>query len=567
MIIVIIFIKSVNDKMKLYTVLVISLILSTKAWCGLNPAEQSIVQEQQKLILEDAQKQRESLQKSFNIHPEILDMPVEQSNLCFPINEIRFKDANHLSLKIKQNLTYEYLNNCLTIEQIQFLVKSITNYYIGEGFITTRAYLEEQDISSGILVISVIEGKIEAISLDGLSPTILNMVFPNMKNSVLNLRDIEQGLEQLNRLRSQKISINILPSEIAGYSLVELKSNKVRILPIFLETGINNSGQKSTGIGQNTLSITVENPLQIADIWSISASINNDFRNQHTSRNLSTQLSIPLGYWTIDYLYSGNYFYYDIPLVFDKWRYKGKSDQHRLMLNKVVYRDNQTKFSFTTHYSHKTVNNTFANEKLIISSPTLNTITLGLNYSTVLKNGYFTFNPTVVQGLHLFDSTTDKLKINGSPKSQFTKLTVSSSYYKPLSSSSHYLTSLYAQWSKQNLYSTERISIGGEYSVRGFKESSLTGNQGFYWRNELTYQASVNSFIRSISLTGAIDSGWIKHKNNQIDGGNMTGIAFGISLSDNNYYNASLSIGKPLFYPAMINPDHWVSYFQLSLNF
>lgn len=217
------FIKSVNDKMKLYIVLVISLILSTKAWCGLNPAEQSIVQEQQKLILEDAQKQRESLQKSFNIHPEILDMPVEQSNLCFPINEIRFKDANHLSLKIKQNLTYEYLNNCLTIEQIQFLVKSITNYYIGEGFITTRAYLEEQDISSGILVISVIEGKIEAISLDGLSPTILNMVFPNMKNSVLNLRDIEQGLEQLNRLRSQKISINILPSEIAGYSLVELK--------------------------------------------------------------------------------------------------------------------------------------------------------------------------------------------------------------------------------------------------------------------------------------------------------------------------------------------------------
>ncbi|MEX0631467.1 ShlB/FhaC/HecB family hemolysin secretion/activation protein [Serratia ureilytica] len=56
------------------------------------------------------------------------------------------------------------------------------------------------------------------------------------------------------------------------------------------------------------------------------------------------------------------------------------------------------------------------------------------------------------------------------------------------SPSLYYLTSAYGQTSADNLYAGERISIGGQYSVRGFKEQYLTGNRGAYWRNELNWQ-------------------------------------------------------------------------------
>lgn len=533
----------------------------------LTTADHNMIQEQQKLILEEAQKQRESLKQSLNIQTETITPPSDHITLCFPINTIIFRGAEHLSTKEQTDLTKLYLDQCLSIEQIQFLVKNITNYYISKGFITSSAYVDEQDISTGILMISIIEGKIEAINLNGQSPFILKMVFPNLVGNVLNLRDIEQGLEQLNRLQSQKININILPSPKNGYSIIALDSERQKSLPVALSLGTNNSGQKSTGIGQSVIHFLVENPLHIADIWQFSTSTNNDFRHNHASRSFSGHLSVPYGYWTLDYLYSSNYFYYDIPLVFAKWHYKGKNQFQRIMVNRLLYRDSDTKLTFTSYFSRKNNENTIAGTKLAMSSPTLNMLSVGINYSTIFNQGYFTFNPVITRGLSIWDTPPDSNRLSGMPKNQFTKLVINSSYYKPLSDSTHYLTSLSAQWSEHNLYSTERISIGGEYSIRGFKENSLAGNQGLYWRNELTHRTHFNSAIKTVSLTGAIDSGWIKSKQNYIDGGNMTGISLGLALSDNNYYNTSISIGKPLFYPKIMNPDHWVSYFQLSLNF
>ena len=57
--------------------------------------------------------------------------------------------------------------------------------------------------------------------------------------------------------------------------------------------------------------------------------------------------------------------------------------------------------------------------------------------------------------------------------------------------------SLRAQYSKNILYGSEEISIGGPYSVRGFKKTGLSGNTGFYIRNELSFSKSLSSTILS----------------------------------------------------------------------
>lgn len=99
-----------------------------------------------------------------------------------------------------------------------------------------------------------------------------------------------------------------------------------------------------------------------------------------------------------------------------------------------------------------------------------------------------TLNPTVSRGLRMLGATADDPERNGAPRSEFRKLGLSASYFYPLAPSLYYLTSAYGQTSADNLYAGERISIGGQYSVRGFKEQYLTGNRGAYWRNELNWQ-------------------------------------------------------------------------------
>ncbi len=68
-----------------------------------------------------------------------------------------------------------------------------------------------RDISGGTLVIAVTEGKVEAVTLEGHEENAIRMAFPRAEGRVLNLRDAEQGLEQLNRLNSRPLTVDILP--------------------------------------------------------------------------------------------------------------------------------------------------------------------------------------------------------------------------------------------------------------------------------------------------------------------------------------------------------------------
>src|SRR6185369_13983432 len=47
-------------------------------------------------------------------------------------------------------------------------------------------------------------------------------------------------------------------------------------------------------------------------------------------------------------------------------------------------------------------------------------------------------------------------------------------------------SSVLAQHSRDVLYGTEQILVGGPFSVRGFRHTSITGDSGGYWRNELS---------------------------------------------------------------------------------
>lgn len=72
------------------------------------------------------------------------------------------------------------------------------------------------------------EGYIESIELaDQSLPVSLGGAFPHMLGQPLNLRDLEQGLDQLNRLRSLDLTADIAPAA----SLARRESSCVRARP------------------------------------------------------------------------------------------------------------------------------------------------------------------------------------------------------------------------------------------------------------------------------------------------------------------------------------------------
>ncbi|RLM22816.1 hypothetical protein BIY29_11320 [Brenneria alni] len=72
-----------------------------------------------------------------------------------------------------------------------------------------------------------------------------------MEGEILNLRDIEQGMEQLNRMPTQQVSIEILPGSKPGYSIVNLTRKKQ--IPLTVNISFENSSSPSLPCAINTI--------------------------------------------------------------------------------------------------------------------------------------------------------------------------------------------------------------------------------------------------------------------------------------------------------------------------
>ncbi|MFE8152167.1 ShlB/FhaC/HecB family hemolysin secretion/activation protein [Brenneria goodwinii] len=545
--------------------LLLGVTFSTYAANGINPTDRDSLEQQQKALLDQTTQQRLSLENTTDLPiPKIVASPTtDTEGSCFPIQNIIFRGAEHLSAKDRTVIQQRYQQRCLDLTAINHAVRDTTNRYLTHGYITSQAYLQEQDLANGTLTISVSEGRLESIQLEGETPLPVKMAFPSLADHILNLRDLEQGMEQLNRLPSQQITIDIQPGKQPGSSVAALRRT-TRALPVELSIGADNSGQKSTGREQLSASLAIDNPLHLADRWWLTASRDSAFSHSYGSRALSGGTSVPYGYWTFSYQYAWNEFFQPTPIGDEHYRYAGQSNTHRLNVNRTMYRDGKQKLALDAALSRRRTENRVAGQRLDVNSPTLSGASVGLSYSAALAGGYITLNPTLSHGLRAWGATDDTDEASELPRSEFRKFGLSASYFYPLTPSLYFLTSAYGQTTPDNLYPSERISLGGEYSVRGFKEQTLTGNRGLYWRNELNWQFAALPLLGNLALTAALDSGWISGKAGKVDGGNMTGASLGLSAASR-WTNQSVSLGVPLHFPDELHPDNAVLYWQITL--
>lgn len=488
-----------------------------------------------------------------------------QSGPCFPLHHILIRHATLISASQQQFLSAPYINRCLSLTQINSLVYTISDWYMRRGYITSRAFLTEQDLSSGQLIIPVLEGKLAAIHLDGHSPLELKMVFPGLTGKILNLRDIEQGMEQINRVRSTPVQIEIQPSAKPGYSVVNLTAKPE--FPLSTTLGVDNSGQKSTGVGQLNASVTGNNLLGLADGWFISGGRSSAFSDWRDAQNLQAGVSVPYGYGLLDYSYSWSNYHSDFVNNDFTWLSNGDNIAHRLNGSWVLYRNSDIKTGVQLGLNRYSSHNYLNDALLRSSSRKITSLQFGLNHTQKIAGGVATLNPSFSRGIPWFAAESDEGKNGNLPKAQFRKWSISGSYQHPLTNKLWWLSSLYGQWSQDRLYGSERLTLGGESSVRGFKQQYLSGDAGGYLRNELDYDLFRLPLLGDINVLAAVDGGWLKSdaQNSQLTG-TLWGSAMGIGTRNQHFYT-QYTVGIPLSYPGYLQPDRVSIYARAGLVF
>jgi hemolysin activation/secretion protein len=207
-----------------------------------------------------------------------------------------------------------------------------------------------------------------------------------------------------------------------------------------------------------------------------------------SSNSYSFNTSVPHGYWTVSA--TGSWYTYRSSIA-GKFRpidTSGNSGQAGFGVDRVVFRDQASITTLRTKLTYKQTDNFLLGNRIEVGSRRYSVGTLGLSHSRRLLGGVWAFDAAVDHGLDLFDAVHAGDPGAGDANPRFSKYSATLSVTEPFAlagQSLEFTTTANAQYSPDNLFGAEQISLGGPSNVRGMRQGALYGNNGVFVRNEL----------------------------------------------------------------------------------
>ncbi len=432
----------------------------------------------------------------------------------------------------------EYKDTDINIFDLRALVKKLNDEYMKKGYITTRVYLEpDQNIqSSGEVKLVVLEGKIEEVVLDkdtAKDKRKIFFAFTNENGKVLNISHIDNGIDNLNRVESNNSKINIVPGTKQGYSKIIIESQKEKPFRFILN-------YEDTQTEKQRYKATIEYDNLFGTNDNIYLSYRGDMgklakRRNHTddySQSYSFGYSFPFKSWSFGLSYNSTK---DKSLILGnttEYTSISKSRQYSLNTSKLLYRDANMKLNLTMGLDVKRERTYLAERRLETQDRNITAGSIGINGMFKPFKGIASYSLSYSKGLKGFRANEDNSFNAGTlpteniepsdNRYQFGKVNLNLSYYKPFYFKNQGITlraSFNGQYSKDALFSTEKYSIGGFDTVKGFPVS-VSGDMGYSTKLELSYilpssESKLGQFMYKIRPYMEADLGKVRNNYNE----------------------------------------------------
>ena len=388
-------------------------------------------------------------------------------------------DSTLLSASQFAKLTQPFVGHALAVEHINVLLERINKALIEQGYTTSRAYVGGQNLKEGVLTITIVAGRIEQILFNAAPVTGVGnwLAMPLKVGDVLRLRDIEQAVDQFNRLRRNNVQVLIKPGQTSGGSIVEFVNQPGKAARYNI--GIDNQGAANTGRTRIQAGIELGNVLGLMEAMSFGLTSSQD------TNAVYGLVSIPWGYNTISAMASISEYQ---NLIADTALVYGRSKNFSLSVNRLLHRDQNSKtaldISLAKRESTREVN------KYPLTPQAQTSVRVGINrlsrFDARQGTGQWTVDVGFTRGIPALGADKDPADLpKEAARYQFSKLDMAASLDRPLSKRILYRGKLSGIWSQHPLYSSEQLFAGGVSSVRAYPESYLGGDKGVVWRNEL----------------------------------------------------------------------------------
>lgn len=352
---------------------------------------------------------------------------------------------------------------CIAVGDVNRLLFQISSWYMQRGYITSQPVSFEVD-GQGTLVIQVLQGRLD--KFESSDPRLSTRGLIADPGAVLNLRDIEQAVAQINRLDSRRVAVDIEPGESAGTSTVKLRPQGV--LPDrdwFMQASVDTFDADQIN---GTLELSMDNQLGRNENIYVSHSRELN-RHEVKSRSYSALISVPHAYST----YTASLYHSDrsAPLGLGETVYSDRSSVS-LKWDRVLHRTQATIWSTFVDLSHDVAKQRIGEFDLRSPSWNLAHVTTGVAVEHQGDPWAANLSLQVDKGLG------DRVEGDPRPHFDYTASNLQARVKAPIGSRWSVAAQVRAQHSADYVPGLRQFWVGGTSLVPGFRRIAYAGNSG-----------------------------------------------------------------------------------------
>ena len=463
------------------------------------------------------------------------------------------------------------LGRCLGAQGVRVLLQRAQNHLLQRGYLTSRVLAAAQDLSGGTLTLTLVAGHVGAIRAQPVpgawrsaSTAGLIAAFPTAPGQLLQLRDVEQGLDNLVRVPTSEARIEITPAASVppgapafGYSDIVVHYQQHR--PLRLAASLNNSGTRATGTRQGAITLQLDNPLTLNDLASLTWA--HDLgggqplsAGQRGTSARSASYSLPWGHWTLGGAWSASRYHQSVAGLTQSYLYRGESALAELTVQRVLQRGARSKTSAGLTLWSRSSRNHIDDTEVEVQRRRTGGWGAQLRHRHYLGQASADIELAWRRGTGAFAARPAPEQAFGEGSARFALWTLAATLDLPFSLGAQrlrYSGAWRLQQQRTPLTPIERFAIGGMYSVRGFDgEATLLGGRGWLLRNDLALALGESGQHAYLGL----DAGHVGGSGAQsLAGRSLVGTAIGLRGSGARWASGlsyDVFIGLPLHRPA-----------------
>lgn len=444
-----------------------------------------------------------------------------------------------------QSLVSDSVNKSLSMGELKVLVSKLTFWIRDRGWVLSRAYLPEQDVSGGVVEIRLEQGRVDgkinyspdrrvrlrASQFQGMGDAALSA------EGALNQRRLERSLLLMNDLPGIRATAMISPGSKTGTSMLRIGITEGP--PVSGTLSSDNMGNAYTGIWRGNGMVFLNDPLRIGDQLGAMLTVSDGLvqgRASYVVPLWCDGLKARLSYTGMTYeLTDGE---------FSSLDYSGSSNWVEAGLSHPLHRSRNANITAVFSYGSRTMVDHQGPFDIHDKHAEYGTLGLiGDRFDQLFGDAATTWNLSITRGV-LHDRNPAALTDAQANRTEgeFKRVNLGIARMQNIADR----TTLALNWSSQlsvgNLDSSERFSLGGPDGVRAYPLGEAAGDNGHLINADLRYTLPFPSSWGNLEISGFYDAGRITIQHDR------TMSILGTATERNTYWLQGAGIGLSYSY-------------------